>query len=49
MAYREDKDLEFLSGIDSKDLDDLVYCLTHDKDGKSRWCRGRGIGSLDLE
>ena len=37
MAYREDKDLKFLSGIDSKDLDDLVYCLTHDKDGKSRW------------
>lgn len=37
MAYRNDTDLEFLSKIKSKDLDDLVYCLTHDKDGETRW------------
>jgi len=36
MAYRYDNDLEFLSTISSEDLNDLVYCLTHDKDGSSR-------------
>lgn len=36
MAYRADSDLEFLGEINSKDLDDLVYCLTHDKDGSVR-------------
>jgi uncharacterized protein YaaW (UPF0174 family) len=36
MAYRNDADLEFLKKISSKDLDDLVYCLTHDKDGGPR-------------
>lgn len=33
MAYRDDADLEFLGQMESKDLNDLVYCLTHDKDG----------------
>ncbi len=37
MAYRDDNDLEFLQNIKSEDLDDLVYCLTHDKDGELRW------------
>ena len=32
MSYRYDEDLEFLKQIDSKDLDDLVYVLTHDKE-----------------
>lgn len=36
MAYRDDKDLEFISKMESKDLDDLVYILTHDKDGSTR-------------
>lgn len=36
MAYRYDPDLEFLESIKSEDLNDLVYCLTHDKDGDSR-------------
>lgn len=36
MAYRIDSDLEFLSLITSNDLNDLVYCLTHDKDGNTR-------------
>lgn len=36
MAYREDSDLAFLGELESKDLDDLVYCLTHDKDGSAR-------------
>lgn len=36
MAYRHDVDLEFLGKIDSKELNDLVYCLTHDKDGSVR-------------
>lgn len=36
MAYRYDPDLDFLRHISSKDLDDLVYCLTHDKDGSPR-------------
>lgn len=34
MAYRFDTDLEFLAEIKSEDLNDLVYCLTHDKDGE---------------
>lgn len=37
MAYRTDFDLEFLGNLKSKDLDDLVYCLTHDKDGETRF------------
>lgn len=37
MAYRHDSDLEFLGNIPSEDLDDLVYCLTHDKDNEKRW------------
>ena len=36
MAYRNDNDLLFLKDIKSDDLNDLVYCLTHDKDGSSR-------------
>lgn len=36
MAYRYDPDLEFLEKIDSIDLNDLVSCLTHDKDGSAR-------------
>ena len=36
MAYRFDDDLEFLGKLQSKDLDDLVYCLIHDTDGKER-------------
>lgn len=37
MAYRQDPDLEFLGQCSSKELDDLVYLLTHDKDGETRW------------
>lgn len=37
MAYRDDKDLEFLGLLKSSDLNDLVYCLTHDKDGSTRF------------
>ena len=37
MAYRYDEDLEFLENMKSEDLDDLVYCLTHDKDGEARF------------
>lgn len=37
MAYRYDPDLEFLEKLDSSDLNDLVYCLTHDKDGDKRF------------
>lgn len=36
MAYRYDEDLEFLKNIDSETLGDLVFCLTHDKDGDAR-------------
>jgi uncharacterized protein YaaW (UPF0174 family) len=36
MAYREDKDLEFLGQMSSTDLNDLVDCLIKDKDGDSR-------------
>lgn len=37
MAYRIDKDLDFLREIQSEDLNDLVYCLTHDRDGAVRF------------
>lgn len=37
MAYRNDNDLEFLGQMKSEELDDLVYCLTHDKDGSVRF------------
>ena len=37
MVYREDPDLEFLGQMKSEDLNDLVYCLTHDKDGEVRY------------
>ncbi len=36
MAYLKDADLEFLSKCSDKDLNDLVYCLTHGKDGQLR-------------
>jgi uncharacterized protein YaaW (UPF0174 family) len=36
MAYRDDSDLRFLGKMASEDLSDLVYCLTHDKDGQVR-------------
>lgn len=34
MAYRYDP-MEFLSEFESEHLNDLVYCLTHDKDGEA--------------
>jgi len=37
MAYRDDKDLEFLKELKSSDLNDLVECLTKDKNGKTLW------------
>lgn len=37
MAYRYDPDLEFLGTLKSEEMDDLVYLLTHDKDGKIRY------------
>lgn len=37
MAYRYDSNLEFLSQMSSEELNDLVYCLTHDKDGTVRF------------
>lgn len=37
MAYRSDSDISFLGDLPSKDLDALVYCLTHDTDGEVRW------------
>ena len=37
MAYRHDSDLEFLGDVKSEDLNDLVYILTHDKDGEIRF------------
>ncbi|EGQ7642231.1 DUF3944 domain-containing protein [Vibrio cholerae] len=37
MEYRHDNDLEFLKHIKSEDLEDLVYCITHDKDGETRF------------
>lgn len=36
MAYRYDKDLEFLQYCTDEELNDLVYCLTHDSDGTIR-------------
>ena len=36
MAYRYDSDLEFLGQMESEELGDLVYCLTHDRDGSVR-------------
>lgn len=36
MAYFKDPDLEFLSKCSDKELNDLVYCLTHGKDGHIR-------------
>lgn len=36
MAYRIDRDLQFLAECSDQDLNDLVYCLTHDSDGKPR-------------
>lgn len=36
MAYRYDSDLAFFENLKSTDLNDLVYCLTHDKDGSVR-------------
>lgn len=32
MAYRHDNDLEFLKELESEKLNDMVYCLTYDKD-----------------
>lgn len=38
MSYIKDSDLEFLKECNSTDLNDLVYCLTHDpKDNETRW------------
>lgn len=37
MAYISDQDLNFLGELKSKELDTLVHCLTHDKDGEKRW------------
>lgn len=37
MAYRHDEDLEFLRELSSQELNDLVQCLTKDKDGDSLW------------
>lgn len=36
MAYRDDKDLEFLGEMESSELADLVNMLIFDKDGKKR-------------
>jgi uncharacterized protein YaaW (UPF0174 family) len=36
MAYRYDSDLEFLGQMKSEELSDLVYCLSHDRDGSVR-------------
>jgi uncharacterized protein YaaW (UPF0174 family) len=37
MAYRYDPDLEFFEKLESTDLNDLVFSLTHDKDGDIRF------------
>lgn len=37
MTYRNDSDLAFLKEIESNDLGDLVYCLTHDKNNEVRY------------
>ncbi|MEX6315004.1 DUF3944 domain-containing protein [Providencia manganoxydans] len=36
MAYRHDEDLQFLAHCTNEELNDLVYCLTHDKYNKMR-------------
>jgi uncharacterized protein YaaW (UPF0174 family) len=36
MSYRHDPDLNFLGSLNSDDLNDLVFCLTCDKDGNLR-------------
>ena len=40
MAYREDKDLEFLGKLKSEDLNVLVHLLTHDEREKLRTTEG---------
>ena len=40
MAYREDKDLEFLDKLKSEDLNVLVHLLTHDEKEKLRTTEG---------
>lgn len=37
MAYRQDPNLKFLKEMNDEDLNELVYCLTHDNDGKPRY------------
>lgn len=37
MSYRYDEDLEFLKNCTDEELNDLVYCITHDKDGTRRF------------
>ncbi|EAK0818774.1 DUF3944 domain-containing protein [Campylobacter lari] len=37
MAYRYDKDLEFLRNLSSEELNDFVSILTHDKDNTTRF------------
>jgi len=37
MAYRDDKGLEFLGEMSSEALNDLVECLSKDKDGDTLW------------
>jgi len=46
MAYRYDPDLEFFEKLESKDLNDLVYSLTHDKDGSPRFTEELTTSSL---
>ena len=38
--YRNDEDLEFLETVDSNSLNDLVWVLTHNKDGNERLTEG---------
>ena len=47
MAYRYDSDLQFLGSMKSEDLNDLVYCLTHDKDGDARLTEELTMGHLE--
>src|SRR5574344_2139491 len=37
IGNKKDADLEFISKLYSKDLDDLVYTLIYDKDGNKRF------------
>ena len=46
MAYRYDSDLEFLGQMKSEELGDLVYCLTHDRDGSVRLTEELTMGSV---